>query len=787
MRTIVYGLLLLAFPAAAAAQDAITFHGTVANEAGDPVAGATVHLEGGADVGALTDAAGRFRLSPVAAGTYELVVTAIGYERESRRVGAADAAAAIELVLSRAPIAIAPIEVQVARRAGVSAATLPEKVEVIEQAEVATQRALSTNPSDLLASVVPSFSPSRQKLTSSGESLRGRRPLFLIDGVPQSNPLRDGQREGFTIDMEVIERVEVVFGANAIQGLGATGGIVNYVTVRPPLTGEFEQRASVTATSNDAFDGEGFGWRGSWLGGRDLGAFDVLGSVSYETRGLQYDAEDRAIGLDNTQGDVADSHSWNLFAKAGWEPAAGQRLQLMVNDFRLEQDGSYALVPGDRTAGTPATSIEGDVEGTAPVNDVTTISLDYEKSEVAGGVLSGKAYWQDFAALYGGGRFASFQDPRIAPVGELFDQSENNSEKYGTRLTWAAARLLDAPIGLTTGFDFHRDMTYQRLVHTDRNWVPETEFFNYAPFAQVDLDALRWLRLSGGLRWEFARLDVDDYETLAGNRADHEIVTVEGGSPSFDEPLWNLGAVVTPLRGVRVYGTFAQAYTMPDVGRVLRGVSEPGTSIDDYLAITPVETDNTEVGAAFATARTRVSVSYFESEAEFGSRLVANPDGFFEVVREPTRTSGWEVAGRVVAHPRVGLGAAYSTLDGSFDGDGDGRLESDLGAADIGPDRVNLVLDLNQGRRISGRVQSFTFLDETFENGEGVETARFDGYTTVDASLAAAVGPSRVILSIGNVLDEQYITYYGQAATTLADRFFAGRGRTLTLRVETAF
>src|SRR5690606_39827031 len=65
-----------------------------------------------------------------------------------------------------------------------------------------------------------------------------------LDGVPQSNPLRDGRRDGFTIDMEAIERVEVIFGANAIQGLGATGGIVNYVTVSPPVTGELMQRAS---------------------------------------------------------------------------------------------------------------------------------------------------------------------------------------------------------------------------------------------------------------------------------------------------------------------------------------------------------------------------------------------------------------------------------------------------------------------------------------------------------------------------------------------------------------
>ncbi|HEX7049456.1 MAG TPA: hypothetical protein VF188_04535, partial [Longimicrobiales bacterium] len=65
--------------------------------------------------------------------------------------------------------------------------------------------------------------------------------------------------------------------------------------------------------------------------------------------------------------------------------------------------------------------------------------------------------------------------------------------------------------------------------------------------------------------------------------------------------------------------------------------------------------------------------------------------------------------------------------------------------------------------------------------------ARFDGYSTVDASVAGDVGFSTVTLSVANLLDEQYITYYGQAATDRDDRFFAGRGRTLTLRVESRF
>ena len=96
-------------------------------------------------------------------------------------------------------------------------------------------------------------------------------------------------------------------------------------------------------------------------------------------------------------------------------------------------------------------------------------------------------------------------------------------------------------------------------------------------------------------------------------------------------------------------------------------------------------------------------------------------------------------------------------------------------------------MDLNRGGRLTGRLQSFTYYDRSFRDGDGEETANFDGYTTVDGSLSAAIGISTLTLSVSNLFDEQYITYFGQAATNLADRYFAGRGRTLTLRLETRF
>ncbi|HLT44170.1 MAG TPA: TonB-dependent receptor plug domain-containing protein, partial [Luteimonas sp.] len=115
-----------------------------------------------------------------------------------------------------------------------SEAALPNTITVITAEQLQEQLAVTRDLSQVLANLIPAFAPSRQKMSSFGESLRGRQPLYMVDGVPQSTPLRDGSRDAHTIDPAMIERIEVIHGANALQGLGASGGIINIITRRAP-------------------------------------------------------------------------------------------------------------------------------------------------------------------------------------------------------------------------------------------------------------------------------------------------------------------------------------------------------------------------------------------------------------------------------------------------------------------------------------------------------------------------------------------------------------------------
>ena len=80
----------------------------------------------------------------------------------------------------------------------------PQVIKVITEKEIAQQRQLTSDTSQILSNLLPSFSPSRQKMSGSGETLRGRTPLVMIDGIPQTNPLLPTGREMHTLDSLVI-------------------------------------------------------------------------------------------------------------------------------------------------------------------------------------------------------------------------------------------------------------------------------------------------------------------------------------------------------------------------------------------------------------------------------------------------------------------------------------------------------------------------------------------------------------------------------------------------------
>lgn len=665
-----------------------------------------------------------------------------------------------------------PIIVTAARTA-LPITALPLTAEVIDRETLERQLQISGSVVDAVAARIPSFSPARQKLTGQGETLRGRSPLFAIDGIPQTAPLRDGSRDGFTIDPFFIDRVELILGSNALQGIGGTGGVINQVTVSAPAEDGWSARTILQGTAESGFRDDGFGGKVGALIANRAGAFDVVVGAAYERRGVFRDGEQRRIAPDGTQGDLQDSESLSFFAKAGVELGETVRIEAMGQRFELQGDGDLVAVAGSRATGLPATGAPGVVQGEAPENLAESLSLTLTADDLAGGALRVRGFWNRTADIYGGGIFADFQDPAIAPLGTLFDQSQNISRKWGINASWERGF---GPLNLVAGVDLLNDHTVQVLAQTGRAWVPPTDYRSIAPFAQGNL-AL-WdgkLRLAGGVRWENVEISIDDYQTLFFYGPQQ----VGGGSPSFDRVLLNGGIVIEPTPGIRAYASYAQGYTVPDVGRITRAIRTPDVDLDRFLDIAPVVADNREVGIEVNRGPIEASATYFWSDSDEGQLLVLVGD-VFEVQRQRIEIQGLELnLSTATPIPGLRLGFGYAHLDGRVDTDGDGIVNADLDGANIGPDRLNLWADYAIGP-VSLGLQSRTHFARRFDDGDPRND--FEGYHLLDGSVSVATGFGRFTLAAQNLLDRQYIDYNSDTQRPADNlRFFAGRGRSVTL------
>ncbi len=670
-----------------------------------------------------------------------------------------------------------------AARSVLPASALPLTVDVIDREALNQQLAISGSLTDAVATLTPSFSPTRQKLSGAGESLRGRSPLFAINGIPQSTPLRDGSRDGFTIDGFFIDRVELIYGSNALQGIGGTGGIVNQVTVGAPRQEGFSGRALVQGTADNDFTSAGMGGKLAGLLQYRAGRLDASVGAAYEERGVFLDAEGRPIGLNLTQGETQDSHSLSLFGRFGYALSDTARLDLILSRYRLDGNGDYVAVAGNRLTGLPTSARRGDPPGVPAANRTETASLSLTDTDLAGGNFISQVFFNRSRDTFGGeiNPIATFQDPLIAPVGTLFDQSQNRSRKLGARVSYERAIPGFEALTAILGFDALWDKTEQRLIATDRVWVPPTDFRSLAPFGQLNLrlfDGL--LRLAGGARWENVRITIDDYTTLATSGR----TFVSGGSPAFEDVLFNGGVIVEPLRGVRFYGSYAEGFTVPDVGRITRAVNTPGVDIDNFLDISPIVSNNRELGVEVRRGPLDASVTYFWSSSDKGQLLIANPGGIFDVQRLQVEIRGLEInLGIRMPIEGLRLSIGYADLEGRYDSNTppDGIVDTDLDGTNIGPDRLNLAASFDRGR-LALRLQSQFYLSRTFTGRIRDPRNDFGGYAVVDGYARYDTGFGGLSLSVQNLLNAQYIDYSSDTRLPTDNlSYFAGRGRTFTL------
>lgn len=658
---------------------------------------------------------------------------------------------------------------------------IPGAITLITPEEVQRTLILTEDATAVLARTVPGYSEASQALSNTGENLRGRIALRLFDGIPQGSPLREGTRNATFTDMGVVGRIEVINGASASEGIGAAGGIINYISKVPTRPGnEF----TLTTRYTTQFHDDSGGWKVGGVFAHKDDLWDLLAAVSHIDRGMTYDGNGRRIGL-NTSGSVADSKADNIFVKGGtnFGEAREQRVQVSLSQFKLKSNGNYHLVDGDRDTGTTNTSEKPGLFGTlSEINDFSQAALGYKHDNLFGGVLTVDTYYADQAMRYPAENGADRQDPLIAPLGTLVDQSEIRAKKKGLRTSYAHQDVFVSGLELRGGVDLTRDKADQRLALTDRLWVPPLNYRSTAPWLQASYD-IGPVTVSGGFRHEDGTLHVDSYTTTYFRNR----VAVEGGDLQYKASLPNIGAIWRlPVPGLSVFAATGKGFTLPNVGIPLRNVNKPGQSVQGILDLQAVIVKNTEVGANWRGAWGSFSTSVYESKSALGQSLSIDPvTNDFVLNRVPVTIKGIEASGELKVSKDLKASALYSRILGYTNFVKDGPLDKRLGVLDINPDKIGLALTWNFLPRADVTVGSTTLLSRDLNVGQAGEE-HTTGYTLFDLGANYDFGRyGKLSLGIENVTNRFYILSWSQVAGFR--NYWSGRGRVVSLTHNITF
>lgn len=651
-------------------------------------------------------------------------------------------------------------------------------VTILKRKDIEQQSLISPDLSNILAYQVPGLAFGNNQTGNRGQTLRGRNVLVMIDGIPQSSPLRNSDREIRSIDPSILERIEVVKGATSIYGNGAEGGIINYITLKNASNKPIAGKTIFGFTSHDVFDKNmfrsdgGAGYRISQSLYGKLGKIDYLVNGTFTRNGVKIDGE----GLvQNPRYGLGETNVSNAFAKIGYAINENNRLEIMYNYFSSMQDSKYILDLG-KYGEIPSTGKLGERQGAKEGTKYNHNGyLKYTNNSIFRNTsLNTTLYFQDFYTIF---------DYRDAPRWKTGGQSAILEKKYGFRADFTTEfKKNDKVTGsLTYGVDLLNEKTSQPLVD-GRIWVPELNMIAAAPFVQGKLFLTPDLTVKGGVRWDEMHVKVPNYTTLPSGK--DTAVDILGGKLRYNNLSYNVGLSYTAIDLFQPFTSYSRGFNIYDLGRVLREAKDNSL---EKINTEPIVVESYEIGFNSKIGKSiDVSASYFYNYSKLGADLVS-VNGFWVPLRAPQYISGVEVSIDVYPAKNLNIGANYTYQEGKVDTDGNNKYEKYLSGLRVTPARLNSYIKWNtkNNKLQMGLYHMYSFKRDRFEKdasgkyqeGEGTVTNfnlfNFQGSYKLNTFTTIGLG-------IENVLNKSYYTPTAQFTARDAE-YVRGNGRYYTV------
>ena len=545
-------------------------------------------------------------------------------------------------------------------------------VTIIDQKKLQQFIKIAPDMSHLIGMIEPAMSLSTNTTNNRYQNLRGRSILVLIDGIPQSTPLRATDRDIRSIDPAAVERIEIVKGATSIYGNGAIGGIMNIVTKKSPKNVIFGGQTTIGASARDSFkENRGLGYRFNQQFYGNYKGFSYLVDAAMNQTGSAIDGTGEYISPRYGLGDV---RTYNGLVKLGYQFDDDNKVEAMYNFYQSLQNtplvasgGKYLERPriGVYDTKDPAAQDEG-----MRYNHNAYIKFNsnniFKRTD-----LELSAFTQHQYAIFDY-RKHNARSPRWESSS---GQATVKGEKYGIRTQLTSKFLFSENVftQLLYGADVLIDKTSQPLVD-GRYWMPELTSYNSAPFLQTKTTFFQYYVLKAGLRYDYIDVSVPNYEVLRLRNTDPRVY-VKGGDLTYNNLSPNIGIAYNQFKYFQPFISYSQGFSIFDLGRTLRAAK---ADVLSKINTEPVKTENYEAGAyAELSKYIHLSGSYFYTYSKLGSDL-KSVSGFWVVDRTPQKVYGFEVNADIFPTKWLTLGGSFISFEGkktsTEDGDWDGYM-----------------------------------------------------------------------------------------------------------------
>lgn len=662
---------------------------------------------------------------------------------------------------------LAPIEVTATR----TALTLPEvsaAVTVIDGDDIRRGRP-ATSLVDLLNQVPGLFVQNTGNYAQDARlALRGfgarssfgiRGVAIIVDGIPQTLP--DGQSQVDSIDLDAVERIEILRGpASALYG-NAAGGVILITTRQPDGRG--------TATVGQTVGSDGLvDTRASLSGGADR-----LG-VRFSASRFDQDGFRRHAAV----------RQYRAQTSLAWTPSDRTRVTGVVGYFETPDEQDPGAVTAELARTSPRAARAANVQFDAGESlDQWRFGAGIEHEFGADGGVDNGANQR--IRLSGFGFLRDFENrlPFESGGQVAFEREFTGLDgQYEIDTVWGGT-----PQRLTAGFDYRRQdddrLRFDNLqgVRGERVLDQNEQVEAVGLYAQHRVRLAPAWTLRVGLRFDEVRLDVDDRFLADGD---------DSGRRTWRETSPGAGLVWSATGAMSIYANAGTAFQTPTTTE-LANPEDPGAGGGFNPALDPQTARSYELGLRGALGTgLRYEASVFRARIDNAIISFEVPEfsgsgrDFFRNAGRSTR-SGIELAAsaRLGENWRLRGGYTYSdfefdrfvTPDGDFSGN---RLPGvprhyAFGTLDwSGPAGLYAGIDLRAASEVIA---------------DNANTAASPDYLVVDAHVGRIFSAGRLDLDLsaglGNLFDERYID--NVRVNAFGGRYFEpAPGQTFHLRIQ---